>query len=142
MSAAAAATPEKIVLIGGIKWHATLSTAQIEAEEHCRPLLLHFGENPGWHGCQLFAQGPLSNRRVIARVNADFVPVFIDTLTDHDTTKQFGESYGSYPVLRVQNLKREDLCTRLDGNLVHGKLSVEQVLAVLDEGLSRFRQAY
>lgn len=62
------------------------------------------------------------------------MPVFIDTLKDHATTQRFGESYGSYPVLRVMNADGEDLAGRIDGNLVAGHIPLDDVLAQLVRG--------
>ncbi|MFT7486644.1 MAG: hypothetical protein ACI9F9_002500 [Candidatus Paceibacteria bacterium] len=64
--------------------------------------------------------------------------MFIDTLADHATTIRFGESYGSYPVLRIHDEANKDLAGRLDGNLVAGKLPVEEVLQQMDLGLKAF----
>ena len=49
-----------------------------------------------------------------------FVPVFIDTLNDLETTKRFAEKYGSYPVLRVHDLKGRDIGGRIDTNRTAG----------------------
>ncbi|MEW6279455.1 MAG: hypothetical protein AB1758_12570 [Candidatus Eremiobacterota bacterium] len=67
----------------------------------------------------------------------DFVPVFIDTLKDHETTRRFGERYGSYPVLRVHDLQGRDIGGRLDGNPVAGRIPVEQVLEQVQRALKR-----
>lgn len=64
-----------------------------------------------------------------------FVPVFIDTLNDAETTRKFGEHYGSYPVLRVHDLKGKDIGGRLDGNACAGALPLEQVLDQLKRRL-------
>ena len=66
--------------------------------------------------------------------------MFIDTLKDVPTTKRFGERYGSYPVLRVHDLEGKDIAGRLDGNPVAGKLSVDQVLALLAKGKRTFHK--
>jgi len=128
-----------MVVIGDIAWHQDLAAARAEARRKGKPLLMHFGEDPGCEGCQLFARGPLRDPQVIA-ATADFVPVFIDTLKDKETTLRFGERYGSYPVLRVQDHGGHDLSDRLDGNPVAGKLSIEQVLALLKKGLTQSRK--
>ena len=57
-----------------------------------------------------------------------FIPVFIDTLKDLKTTKRFKERFGSYPVLRIHDLKGNDIGGRIDGNLVSGKIPVPQML--------------
>lgn len=62
------------------------------------------------------------------KASQEFVPVFIDTLKDLKTTKRFKEKYGSYPVLRVHNVKGKDIAGRLDGNLVAGQIPAFQVL--------------
>lgn len=60
-----------------------------------------------------------------------YIPVFIDTLNDHETTRRFNESYGSYPVLRVHDLEGRDVGGRIDGNRVAGRIPVEEILRQL-----------
>jgi len=62
---------------------------------------------------------------------AEFTPLFVDTLQDLTLTRRFGESYGSYPVLRVIDLSGKDRAPRLDGNRVAGRIPVEEILAQL-----------
>ena len=69
----------------------------------------------------------------------NFVPVFIDTLNDLESTKRFGESYGSYPVLRVHDLEGQEIGGRIDGNLVSGHIPVEQVVNQLTESAAAFQ---
>ncbi len=64
-----------------------------------------------------------------------FIPVFVDTLKDRKTTRRFKERFGSYPVLRIHNLKGEEIGGRIDGNRVAGKIPVDQVLKQLNQGL-------
>lgn len=71
--------------------------------------------------------------------SAEFVPVFIDTLDRSQPFERFGESYGSYPVLRVLDHQGEDLAGRLDGNPVRGHIPVEDVLAQLERGARAWR---
>lgn len=68
------------------------------------------------------------------------MPVFIDTLADHATTKRFGERYGSYPVIRVHDLEGRDLSRRLDGNPVAGRIPVEELEAEMEAGLRAFER--
>ena len=60
--------------------------------------------------------------------SAGFVPVFIDTLGDATQYKRFNEHFGSYPVLRVHNLKGAEIGGRIDGNRVGGRIPVSQML--------------
>lgn len=69
-----------------------------------------------------------------------FVPVFVDTLDRTQPFLRFGESYGSYPVLRVFDPAGRDLAGRLDGNAVAGAIPVEQVLAQLERGARAFAE--
>ena len=66
-----------------------------------------------------------------------FVPVFIDTLRDRKTTLRFGEIVGSYPVLRVHDLKGQDVAGRINTNLTAGIVPVEDVLRQMELGLKK-----
>ena len=59
------------------------------------------------------------------------MPVFVDTLDRSQPYERFGEIYGSYPVLRIHDHDGRDLAGRLDGNLVAGRIPVEEVLEQL-----------
>lgn len=65
---------------------------------------------------------------MVIQASQEFIPVFVDTLKDHKTTKRFREKYGSYPVLRIHNTDGRDIAGRIDGNLVAGRIPVVQVL--------------
>lgn len=54
--------------------------------------------------------------------------MFIDTLGDLKLTRQFGERYGSYPVLRIIDPRGLDRARRIDGNPVGGNIPVSQIL--------------
>jgi hypothetical protein len=71
-------------------------------------------------------------------MSARFVPVFIDTLTDSQTTKRFGESFGSYPVLRVHNLQGRDIAGRINTNLSAGIVPAAEVVEQMARGLKAF----
>jgi hypothetical protein len=71
----------------------------------------------------------------VIQASRAFVPVFIDTLKDADTTRRFGEHYGSYPVLRVHDLSGKDIGGRLDGNACAGNLPLNQLLEQLQTRL-------
>ena len=69
------------------------------------------------------------------KASKKFIPVFVDTLKDLKTTKRFKENYGSYPVLRVHDLKGKDIAGRIDGNKVAGKIPVKEMLAQFEKAL-------
>ncbi|MFN8608111.1 MAG: hypothetical protein U0931_11310 [Vulcanimicrobiota bacterium] len=64
----------------------------------------------------------------------------MDTLSDLTLTRRFGESFGSYPVLRLIDLGGRDRAPRLDGNRVAGRIQVEQILEQL-AGASKIKRA-
>ena len=64
--------------------------------------------------------------------------IFVDTLDRSQPYERFGESWGSYPVMRIHDHQGRDLAGRLDGNAVRGEIPVDEVLEQLDVG----RQAW
>ena len=68
------------------------------------------------------------------------MPVFVDTLDRAQPFEQFGESYGSYPVLRIHDHAGHDLAGRLDGNPLRGRIPVDDVLAQFERGLRAYRR--
>lgn len=71
-------------------------------------------------------------------MSREFVPVFVDTLRDEKTTARFNENPGSYPVLRVHNLRGEDIAGRIDGNRVAGNIPLREVENQLVLGIGEF----
>jgi hypothetical protein len=67
------------------------------------------------------------------------VPVFVDTLDSSQPYERFGESFGSYPVLRIHDHDSDDLAGRLDGNPVRGRIPVDDVLDQLERGRQAFQ---
>ena len=64
--------------------------------------------------------------------------MFVDTLDRSKPYEQFGESWGSYPVLRVHDHAGGDLAGRIDGNLVRGRIPVSELLDQMNRGLAAF----
>jgi hypothetical protein len=73
------------------------------------------------------------------RVSREFIPLFINTLSNDPTTERFGEFQGSYPVLRVLDYDGRDMTPRLDGNPVRGLVTTAQVLKQMQLGLQAFK---
>lgn len=67
--------------------------------------------------------------------------MFIDTLDRTQPFERFGESYGSYPVLRIHDHQGRDLAGRLDGNLSRGRIAVEELVAQFERGRAAFAAA-
>ena len=74
----------------------------------------------------------------MVEASAAFVPLFIDTLDRSKPYRAFGEQFGSYPVLRIQDADGQDLAGRIDGNRVAGAIPVDDVLDQLERGLAAF----
>ena len=72
------------------------------------------------------------------KASASFVPVFIDTLKDSVNTKRFGEHFGSYPVLRIQDLSGKDIGGRLDTNKSAGQVDASLVVQQMQKSLRTF----
>ena len=66
-----------------------------------------------------------------------FIPVFVDTLSDLKTTRQFGERIGSYPVLRVLDAEGRDVRPRIDTNPTAGEVPVARLLKQLRPASTR-----
>lgn len=70
----------------------------------------------------------------------DFIPVFIDTLADHKTTRRFQERFGSYPVLRIHGHEGQELGGRINTNLTAGIVPAKDVVEQLKRGLQKFKK--
>ncbi len=66
--------------------------------------------------------------------------MFVDTRDRTKPYERFGESWGSYPVLRLHDHAGGDLAGRIDGNLVRGRIPVDELLDQLERGLDRFHR--
>jgi len=69
-----------------------------------------------------------------------FVPVFIDTLKDLETTERFGENYGSYPVLRIHDHQGREIGGRLDTNPTAGIVGVGELTEQFKKALEEFER--
>ena len=71
------------------------------------------------------------------------MPVFIDTLAPRGGSdyERFGEIYGSYPVLRIHDHRSRDLAERIDGNPLLGRIPVESIVKLLEDGHRAFDRA-
>lgn len=63
----------------------------------------------------------------------------MDTLSDLKTTKRFGERFGSYPVLRIHDLAGKEIGGRIDGNLVAGRIPVNELLTQFKSAKTKFK---
>ena len=72
------------------------------------------------------------------QASEEFIPVFIDTLNDLETTKRFAEKYGSYPVLRVHDLKGRDIGGRIDTNRTAGIVGATDLIEQFKSALKSF----
>lgn len=67
------------------------------------------------------------------------MPVFIDTLKDFETTSRFQERYGSYPVLRVHDLKGREIGGRIDTNRTAGIVGATELTDQFRQALKKFK---
>ena len=110
---------ENPVELGKIAWGRNFEKAQKQSDKTGKPIYLMLDEVPGCMGCKDFGTKVLSHPMVVAAINENFIPVFINNRPDKYATeydkqmvKFFKESYWSYPVVRYMDKEGKDIIPR------------------------------
>lgn len=112
---ALAANPPEL---GTVKWERDFEVAVRRSRETHKPMLVLFDEVPGCSTVLGFGQDVLSDAKVVARIERDFVPVAVFNNVkgaDAKVLASFDEPSWNNPVVRVMNAERTPLAPRFDG---------------------------
>ncbi len=104
--------------LGEVHWGRELKSAQAQAREAGKPVMLLFQEVPGCSGCQRYGAEVLSHPLIVEAAEDLFVPVAIfnnrDGL-DQTVREAFGEPAWNFQVVRYLTSAGKDLIPREDG---------------------------
>lgn len=116
--------------LGRVTWLRDFEVARARSRSTGKPMVVLFDEVPGCATVRGFGAEVLSNEAMVARLEADFVPVAIFNNVggaDRKVLEQFGEPTWNNPVVRVMTAELEPLAPRFAG-----PYSLEAFSKVLD----------
>lgn len=111
---ARAENPEEV---GDVAWGRNYEQALAKAKETGKPIFLLFQEVPGCAGCKQFGNDVLSDPKVVAAIEGDFIPLLIHNNKggeDGRIRKKFGEPAWNYQVVRFLDSDGRDIIPRKD----------------------------
>ncbi|MEM9160186.1 MAG: VPGUxxT family thioredoxin-like (seleno)protein, type 2, partial [Verrucomicrobiota bacterium] len=109
-----AGNPEEV---GDVNWGRNYEHALAQAKESGKPIFLLFQEVPGCAGCKQFGNDVLSDPKVVAAIEDNFIPLLIHNNKggeDGRIRKQFGEPAWNYQVVRFLDSNGKDIIPRKD----------------------------
>ncbi len=109
-----AENPEEV---GDVAWGRNYDEALAKAKEAGKPIFLLFQEVPGCAGCKQFGNDVLSDPKVVAAIEDNFIPLLIHNNKggeDGRIRKKFGEPAWNYQVVRFLDSEGKDIIPRKD----------------------------
>lgn len=103
--------------VGTVKWERDYQKALLMAKKSGKPVFALFQEVPGCTGCQQFGRDVLSDQKVVAAIEQNFIPLLIHNNkagADQEVLKKLGEPAWNYQVVRFLGDDGKDLIPRKD----------------------------
>jgi hypothetical protein len=105
--------------LGKVEWHRDYNQATQLAKETGKPILILFQEVPGCSTCRNYGHNVLSHPLMVEAIENEFIPLAIYNNkggADRQILKKFGEPSWNNPVVRIVDVKGNDLVKRVSGN--------------------------
>ncbi|CAA6678046.1 MULTISPECIES: VPGUxxT family thioredoxin-like (seleno)protein, type 2 [unclassified Lentimonas] len=102
---------------GAVEWQRDFDAALVDAEASGKPVFLLFQEVPGCAGCQQFGKEVLSDPRLVAVIEREFVPVLVRNNVggkEREILKRYNEPAWNFQVVRFLDAQGKDLIARKD----------------------------
>ncbi len=118
VSSAQSLEPNKQAIeVGLVNWQRDFDKSLIRSKQENKPVLALFQEVPGCHGCKKFGEEVLSNKKLVKRIEDNFIPVLIYNNRggkDSELLKRYQEPSWNYQVIRFLDHNGKDIIPRRD----------------------------
>ena len=124
--------------VGLVSWQRDFEKSLAKSKELKKPVLALFQEVPGCHGCQTFGKEVLSNKKLVKKIEDNFIPVLIYNNRggkDSELLKRYKEPSWNYQVIRFLNSDGKDIIPRRDKvwSLAETNKRIDQALKVFQQ---------
>ena len=103
--------------VGLVSWNRDFNAALKKSKNMNKPILALFQEVPGCHGCKTFGKEVLSNKKLVKKIENNFIPVLIYNNRrgkDSELLAQYNEPSWNYQVIRFLDSNGKDIIPRRD----------------------------
>ena len=117
VSSAQSLEPKQAIEVGLVNWQRDFDKSLEKSKQENKPVLALFQEVSGCHGCKKFGEEVLSNKKLVKRIEENFIPVLIYNNRggkDSELLKRYREPSWNYQVIRFLDHNGKDIIPRRD----------------------------